>query len=50
MFGYRRFVKRFHPYDRLKKKLIIHKNDDICLTSLIGFEICENVKHNSVVF
>jgi len=48
--GHRRFLKKYHPYRRLKKAFKGYQEHDICLTPLSGVEIYEKIKNVNVTF
>ena len=48
--GHRRFLKKYHPYRRLKKAFNGYQEHDICPTPLGGVEIYEKIKNINVSF
>ncbi|XP_068466379.1 uncharacterized protein [Phaseolus vulgaris] len=48
--GHRRFLKKYHPYRRLKKAFNGYQEHDICPTPLSGVEIYEKIKNVNVTF
>ncbi|XP_068503686.1 uncharacterized protein [Phaseolus vulgaris] len=48
--GHRRFLKKYHPYRRLKKAFNGYQEHDICPTPLSGVEIYEKIKNVTVTF
>jgi len=48
--GYRRFLKKYHPYHRLKKAFNGHQEHAICPTPLSGLEIYGKIKNVNVTF
>jgi len=48
--GHHKFLKKYHPYRRLKKAFNGYLEHDICPSPLSGFQIYEKIKNVNVTF